>query len=68
MDYWFRTMQKRNSDGDDDFANYNRKEIIVLLRGIDELLRKNNDLLQANNLLMKNIVDNVKSIAFNTKD
>lgn len=47
-------------------ANYNRKEIIIILRNIDRLLTENNAVMKENNQLLKDINQKLRSISFNT--
>jgi len=48
-------------------SNYNQKEMVLLLRGIEKLLQENNRVLSENNQLMKGLDDKLRAINFNTK-
>jgi len=52
---------------DDGMSNYNQKEMVLLLRGIEKLLQENNRVLSENNQLMKGLDDKLRAINFNTK-
>ena len=58
----------REDTHDESLDNYNTKEMIIVLRGIDKLLQDNNRILQENNQLMRGLDDKLRAIAFNTKD
>jgi len=51
---------------DEEVANYNRKEIIIILRNIEHLLTENNAVMKENNQLLKDINQKLRSISFNT--
>lgn len=56
------------SVNEDDVINYNQKEIALVLRNIERLLKENNRILAENNRLMKGLDEKLRTISLNTSD